>query len=104
MLIEPGDARFVDINGDGVIDVYDQIVIGNTTPHWIGGFNTTLQFKGFSLYGRFDYGLGFWTYDNTTPWFLGNMQGTYNATTDVFNTWSPETPDAKYHRYVWADP
>lgn len=103
MLIQPGDARFVDINGDGVIDVYDRIVIGNTTPRWLGGFNTTLKYKDFSLYGRFDYGLGFWTYDHATPWFLGNMQGTYNTTTDVFNTWTPENPGAKYPRYVWAD-
>lgn len=55
------------------------------------------------LYGRFDFGLGFYTYDNTTPWFLGAMQGTYNTTTDVFDTWSPENPNAKYPRYVWAD-
>jgi len=31
------------------------------------------------------------------------MQGTYNTTTDVFNTWTPENPNAKYPRYVWAD-
>jgi hypothetical protein len=55
------------------------------------------------LYGRFDFGLDFWTYDNTTPWFLGNMQGTYNTTTDVFDSWTPENPNAKYPRYVWAD-
>lgn len=28
---------------------------------------------------------------------------TYNATTDVFNTWSESNPNAKYPRYVWAD-
>lgn len=31
------------------------------------------------------------------------MQGGYNTTTDVFNTWSEENPNAKYPRYVWAD-
>lgn len=103
VLIEPGDAMWKDINGDGVIDSYDRIVIGNTTPHWTGGFNTTFKYKQFSLYGRFDFGLGFWTYDQARPWFLGNMQGTYNTTTDVFDTWTPENPNAKYPRYVWAD-
>lgn len=103
ILIEPGDAKWEDINGDGSIDNFDRIVIGNTTPRWTGGFNTTLRYKNFMLYGRFDYGLGFWTYDNTTPWFLGAMQGTYNTTTDVYNTWSPDNVNAKYPRYVWAD-
>lgn len=103
ILIEPGDASWGDLNGDGIIDNFDQVVIGNTTPRWTGGFNTNFKYKNFSLYGRFDFGLDFWTYDNTTPWFLGNMQGTYNTTTDVFDTWTPENPNVKFPRYVWAD-
>lgn len=103
ILIQPGDAKWKDINGDGVIDNFDQVVIGNTTPRWTGGFNTTFIYKQFMLYGRFDFGLGFWTYDQARPWFLGNMQGTYNTTIDVFDTWTPENPNAKYPRYVWAD-
>lgn len=103
ILIEPGDAKWKDINGDGVIDNFDQVKIGNTTPRWTGGFNTNFTYKNFTLYGRFDFGLDFWTYDKATPWFLGNMQGTYNTTTDVFNTWTPENPNAKFPRYVWAD-
>ena len=101
--IVPGDIKWKDINGDNVIDSYDQIVLGNTAPRWIGGFNTTLKWKNLSLYGRFDFGLDYWIYDGTTPWFLGCMQGTYNTTTDVFNTWTPENPNAKYPRYVFAD-
>ncbi len=103
ILIEPGDAKWKDINGDGVIDNFDRVVIGNTTPRWTGGFNTTFNYKQFMLYGRFDFGLGFWTYDQARPWFLGAMQGTYNTTTDVYDTWSPDNVNAKYPRYVWAD-
>ena len=103
ILIEPGDAIWKDINGDGVIDNFDRVVIGNTTPRWTGGFNTTFNYKQFMLYGRFDFGLGFWTYDQARPWFLGAMQGTYNTTTDVFDTWTPDNVNAKYPRYVWAD-
>lgn len=51
--IMPGDMKWKDINEDGIIDSYDQIVAGNTTPHWIGGFNTTLRWKNFQLYGSF---------------------------------------------------
>lgn len=101
--LDAGDVKWKDINGDGKIDQFDQVVIGNTTPRWTGGFNTTLQWKGFTLYGRFDFALGYWIYDNTTPWFLGAMQGTYNTTKEALDTWSPENPDAKLPRYVFAD-
>ena len=102
--VRPGDIKYRDINGDGMIDTYDQVVVGNTNPHWIGGFNTTLRWKNFQLYGRFDFAFDYWIYDNTTPWFLGCMQGTYNTTKEVFNTWSEENPNAKYPRMYGQNP
>ncbi|UVQ17308.1 hypothetical protein NXX88_11135 [Bacteroides fragilis] len=59
--------KWKDINGDKIIDSYDQVVAGNTSPHWIGGFNTTLRWKNFQLYGRFDFALDYWIYDHTLP-------------------------------------
>lgn len=70
MLITPGDLRWKDINGDSKIDVYDQAVLGNTTPRWNGGANTTLSYKGLSLYVRVDYSLDF-VKDDTIGWFIG---------------------------------
>ncbi|MGL4411818.1 MAG: SusC/RagA family TonB-linked outer membrane protein [Bacteroidales bacterium] len=101
--IQPGDMIWEDINKDGIIDQFDQKVIGNTTPRWFGGFNSRVRWKNLQLYARFDYAFDYWIYDNTTPWFMGCMQGTYNTTTDVFNTWSEDNPNAKYPRYVFAD-
>lgn len=101
--IGAGDVKWKDINGDGVIDVKDQAVIGNTTPRWFGGFNTTLSWKGLSLYTRLDYAFGFYNYDQVTPWFNGAGQGTYNATVDVFDSWSPTNRGAKYPKYVFFD-
>ena len=73
--IQPGDTKFHDVNGDDVIDEFDKVKVGATSPRWTGGFNTTLRWKNFQLYGRFDYALGFWLYENsgtqsTTPWFM----------------------------------
>lgn len=101
--LQPGDVKWKDVNGDGVIDNFDMVKIGNTTPHWFGGINSTLNYKNFSLYTAFDYALGFYMMDYRLPWILGNMQGTYNMTTDVKNTWTPENPNAKYPTYMWAD-
>lgn len=98
-----GDAKWKDVNGDGIIDDRDMVNVGNLTPRWFGGFNTTLNWKGLQFYARFDYALGFWTMDQASSWYDGCGQGTYNATTNVLDSWSPENPDGKYPKYVWAD-
>ncbi|MFD1816605.1 TonB-linked outer membrane protein, SusC/RagA family [Pseudarcicella hirudinis] len=48
-LIHPGDVRFVDLNGDGVIDNKDRTIIGNPQPKVTYGFNTNFAYKGFDL-------------------------------------------------------
>ncbi len=101
--IQPGDVKWKDVNGDGVIDVFDQVKVGNTTPKWTGGINTNVSWKGISLSARFDYALGFKVLDWRTPWIMGNMQGTYNTITETKKTWSEENINGKYPIYTWAD-
>ncbi len=45
----PGDIRFVDYNGDGVIDPNDRTMIGNPTPDWSYGFTISAEYKGFDF-------------------------------------------------------
>ncbi|MDE6177131.1 MAG: SusC/RagA family protein, partial [Paramuribaculum sp.] len=100
--LEPGDVIWQDMNGDGIIDTHDRAVLGHRTPHWTGGFNTTLSWKGLQLYARFDMGFDFSVYDGNLGWYLGCAQGAYNATEEVKDTWTPENPGAKYPRYTFA--
>ncbi|SFT95141.1 TonB-linked outer membrane protein, SusC/RagA family [Algoriphagus locisalis] len=49
---QPGDLRFVDQNGDGVInfgDDSDRRMIGSPIPDVVMGFNMSVDFKGFDL-------------------------------------------------------
>ena len=62
-----------------------------------------MKYKGLSLYVRTDFGLGFTTYDGFGQWVNGCAQGAYNMTTDVWDTWTEDNPNAKYPKYVWAD-
>lgn len=101
--IQPGDVKWKDVNGDGVIDNYDMVKLGSAVPHWTGGITTNVSWKGLRLDARFDYALGHKIFDGRTPWIMGNMQGTYNTITEVFDTWTEENPGAKYPKYVWAD-
>jgi len=98
-----GDVKWKDVNGDGIINSYDREYMGRTVPRITGGFGFYAKYKGFSLSSRFDYALGFVQYDGPRSWFLSNAQGTFNTTKEVFDTWSPENPNAKYPTYYWAD-
>lgn len=46
---QPGDIRFVDVNGDGVIDANDRTDIGNPIPDMTLGFNVSLTYKNFDF-------------------------------------------------------
>lgn len=45
----PGDIRFVDINGDGVINDQDRTNLGNSIPTFTYGFTNNITFKNFDL-------------------------------------------------------
>ncbi len=54
-----GDARYEDINHDGVIDLNDVVYIGDTNPNFIGGFGTTIKYRDINFSTSFHYRLGF---------------------------------------------
>lgn len=45
----PGDIRFMDLNGDGVIDELDQDFIGSPIPKLLYGFTAEIKYKGFDM-------------------------------------------------------
>ena len=98
-----GDVRWKDFDNNDTIDYRDMTSLGRTLPRWTGGFNTTVSWKGFSLFARVDFALGHIQQDFMQLWSLASAQGEFNATDIVKQTWTPENPDAKYARYVWAD-
>jgi TonB-linked SusC/RagA family outer membrane protein len=46
---KPGDFKYVDQNGDKIIDGKDRIVLGNPNPKFSYGLNTTFGYKNFDL-------------------------------------------------------
>ena len=45
----PGDLKYEDVNGDGIVDTRDRTIIGNPTPKFTYGTNINLTYKGVSL-------------------------------------------------------
>lgn len=46
---EPGDFRYVDVNGDGVINDNDRTDIGKASPDYTFGFSANAEYKGFDF-------------------------------------------------------
>ncbi|CCH02081.1 hypothetical protein FAES_4081 [Fibrella aestuarina BUZ 2] len=100
----PGDVRYNDLNGDGVVgpgastvaDPGDRRIIGNSTPRYQFGFNNTLTFRNFDL-NIFFQGIGkrdLWI-SNNLFWGAG-ATGTYET---YNNSWTPERTDAYFPAY-----
>ena len=43
---QPGDFKYRDLNGDGVLDSNDQTVLGSYVPDWMYGINLGFKYKG----------------------------------------------------------
>lgn len=52
-----GNIKYIDINGDNVLDSKDVVKLGNSNPRWFAGLGNTFSYKGFDLnfyfYGAF---------------------------------------------------
>ncbi len=88
----PGDMEWVDQNGDGVIDNYDQVVLGYLVPTTTGGFGNRLIFGSFTFNVFMDYALGHSIADATLRRSLGNVNGgSFTPLSEVLTeTWTKE--------------
>ena len=91
--VRPGDIKYVDVNGDGVIDVFDKSPIGGTKdPEIVYGFGINLRWKGFD-FGALFQGMGrTWNIlsGNIIP--ASNKGTTYNIFTNYNDRWTVDNP------------
>ena len=83
----PGDVRFVDMNGDGVIDDKDKVMLGNPNPDFELGIQLNAEYMGFfantTLTGKFGMQV-MQSYRSFADQF------TQNYTTQIFGRWHGE--------------
>ncbi|OCX51701.1 SusC/RagA family TonB-linked outer membrane protein [Mucilaginibacter sp. PPCGB 2223] len=84
---QAGDAKYADINHDGVIDARDIVYLGNGNPTFTGGFGPTITFKrNWKLNAFFSYRTGFQLI-NMTELNTTNLIGFNNQSTAVLRRW-----------------
>ena len=88
--IYPGAPKFIDVNGDKVLDSKD-IVRYDASPNITIGFGNSLSFKHFDLGIMFYSQFGAWGYNNLVTWatpanFIAGNQSGIKELADVWST------------------
>jgi TonB-linked SusC/RagA family outer membrane protein len=112
---KPGDIRFVDINGDSIINDADRTVIGNPHPKFLLGLSCNLTYKNFDFSMFWQGAFGYDIFQLNKVW-LYNNSGNYNWAADASERYrdpvydvdgvtllDPGNTDAKLFRINIAD-
>lgn len=93
---QPGDLRYADTNGDGVVNFEDRTVLGKDDPTWIYGMNLVYEIGGFDIAALFQ-GVG-----DAQIFEGGRFYAPFNNSGGVStlwrDRWTPENPDATLPR------
>ncbi len=95
----PGDIRFVDQDGNGVIDNNDNVKIGDPFPDFTFGINLAANYKQFD-FSAFLNGVSGNDIYNTNIYDLEGMTRLFNAGTTVLNRWTPTNTNTSVPRFT----
>lgn len=97
--VRPGDIRYADINGDGIVDDNDRTVIGRSNvPELVFGLSLGASWKGFDVDMLWQGAGNFNTYltgEYAQPFFNGANPFQY-----MTDYWTPDNPNAAFPRPV----
>lgn len=91
--MQPGDAKYLDLNKDSTYSSADNVLLGNATPKFTFGFASDVSWKNFTLSFLFQGQYGSEVYSETLAYLWGGLGDMKNATTIEAvpeNLWSPE--------------
>ena len=94
---QPGDFRWKDINGDGVINDNDRTKLGKGIPDWTFGLTITMDWKGFDFSMLLQGQLGAQTLNVTRRTDLYYI----NLPKSILNRWTGEGSTNKYPRFAF---
>jgi TonB-linked SusC/RagA family outer membrane protein len=81
-----GESIFQDTNGDGIVNLNDETIIGDASPDIVGGITNTFTFKGLTLDVFFQFVNGVDVYNNTLQ-FTNNPGANWGMSTEMRRRW-----------------
>lgn len=100
--LAPGDIKYRDHDGDGVLTQADKIYVKNSSyPDLTYGLSLGGQYKGFHINMMFQGAAGYSQKLNELYTLYSNSLQRFQAY-HYNNTWTPENPDAEYPRIKFA--
>ena len=94
----PGDAKLVDINGDGAITATDRTIIGDPNPKYSGGWMNTLTYRRLRLSTMMDFVHGNQILNLNNIRLEQGSPATNIVADRYLDAWTPATPNAKFPR------
>ncbi|MHA7830254.1 MAG: SusC/RagA family TonB-linked outer membrane protein [Flagellimonas sp.] len=95
----PGDAKYLDVNGDNAYTTEDFVSIGNALPDFSFGFNTDLEYKNWKLNLLVQGTAGNDIYSSTIAFATGGLgQARHPTLKDAQNVWTPQN-ESDYPTY-----
>jgi TonB-dependent starch-binding outer membrane protein SusC len=99
----PGDIRFKDVNGDGVLNADDKTNVGHFLPDFSYGVNLSANWKGFDA-TLFMQGVSGNEIYSIVKYDLEGMSRLFNSGTAVLDRWTPDNTDTNVPRAISGDP
>ena len=90
--VEPGNPKFEDVNGDGVVNEQDRVVLGNIQPKFTYGFNTKVAYKNFDLFISASGSYGNKLFNELACRLDRGNGYYYNPLAEVADRWTPTNP------------
>ena len=87
---KPGQLKFADVNGDGIITADDRTNIGSPFPDFTYGMTNSFAYKGFDFSFTLQ-GVQGYEVLNAARRFYGNYAGSYNVLKSTANGWKSES-------------
>jgi len=103
--IRPGDIKYSDLNGDGVVNENDMTIIGRAFPIHNGGFSNSFRYKQFDLHVFFQWNYGNDIFNASRMAFEGNIwDRDVNQFATYVNRWTEENQNDTYYRAGGSGP
>jgi hypothetical protein len=101
--VYPGDGRYKDVNGDGVITADDRTIVGNSQPDFIWALGNNFRYKDFDFSFQFHGSVGGLIYNGQMRRSIFNHEGR-NYFAILENRWrSEQEPGDGYHYKLSVD-